>query len=326
MATMKDISKMTGLSSGTISRYINNSGYVSRESADKIQRAIDEINYIPNEHARVLYNKSSNVIGLIVPSLVNPFFAQMATVLEKNLNEKGYSIILYNTNDNSKEEAKAVNMLRGFRVDGILVGRPQNRDLLKKVDVPAVSFETEIGGDVVNITADNFLGGMQAFNALYDVGCRKILHIKGPDIFEATELRYKGFKEASNKKEDVLIETISFSNDFDTEFSVESVLGSVDLNDYDGIFVFNDIAAAISMSYITKKGFKIPDDIQVMGFDNSYLCELLSPKLSTIEQPFDEISKECVDTLISMIKNEKIEEKTIRVKTNVVLRESTKKL
>lgn len=326
MATMKDISRMTGLSSGTISRYINNSGYVSRESAEKIQRAIDEINYIPNEHARVLYNKSSNVIGLIVPSLVNPFFAQMATVLEKYLDERGYSIILYNTNDEASEEAKAVNMLRGFRVDGILVGRPQNKDLLKKADVPAVSFETEIGGNVVNITADNFLGGEQAFDTLYDGGCRKLLHIKGPEIFEATELRYQGFKEAALRKDDVLVETVSFSNDFDTEMSIENVLDNVDLNNFDGIFVFNDIAAAITMSYIAKKGLKIPDDIQVIGFDNSYLCELLSPKLSTVEQPFDKISKECVDTLIKMINKEEIEEKTIRVKTNVVLRESTKKL
>lgn len=325
MATMKDISRITGLSTGTISRYINKTGYVSKESAEKIQKAIDELNYIPNEHARVLYSKSTKVIGLIVPSLVNPFFAQMATILEKYLYNYGYSIILYNTNDEISEEINAVKMLRGFRVDGIIIGRSQNKDLIKKIDMPVVSFETEIGDSVVNVTADNYLGGCQALETLYNRGCRKVLHIKGPEFFEATELRYKGFIDTSKEK-GVDVDIITLENDFHTEFNIEKALDHICLKEYDGVFVFNDIGAASAMSYIIKKGFKVPEDIQVLGFDNSYLCELLNPKLSTIEQPVDKIAKECVETLVKMIKKEPLNNSTIRIKTNVILRGSTKEI
>lgn len=325
MATMKDISKITGLSSGTISRYINNNGYVSKESAVKIQQAIDELNYIPNEHARVLYSKSTKVIGLVVPSLVNPFFAQMATVLEKHLNDFGYSIILYNTNDNFDEERNAIKMLRGFRVDGIIIGRSQNKDLIKSLDMPVVSFETEVGGDVVNVTADNYLGGVQAFKILYNRGCKNMLHIRGPQIFEATELRYKGFLEAS-KETDANLEVINITNDFDTELNMDKYLMDVDFDKIDGVFVFNDIAAASTLAHILKLGYSVPEDIQILGFDNSYLCELLNPKLSTIEQPVEDIAKECVRTLIKMMSKEKLKDNTIRLKTNIVLRESTREL
>lgn len=323
MATMKDISKITGLSSGTISRYINNNGYVSKESAKKIQSAIDELNYIPNEHARVLYSKSTKVIGLIVPSLVNPFFAQMATVLESILNKNGYSIILYNTNDDMDEEINALKMLQGFRVDGIITGRSQNKELLKKLNIPVVSFESEIGDNVVNITANNFLGGEIAFKTLYERGCRNLLHIRGPKIFEATEKRYEGFISQAKNHSDASVDVISISEDYSTDFNIDKILDNINLKKYDGIFVFNDIAAASTMSYILKKGFKVPEDIQILGFDNSYIAELLNPKLSSVEQPVKEIAKECVKVLLKLINKEEVKEKTIRIKTNVVLREST---
>lgn len=320
---MKDISKITGLSSGTISRYINNNGYVSKESAKKIQSAIDELNYIPNEHARVLYSKSTKVIGLIVPSLVNPFFAQMATVLESILNKNGYSIILYNTNDDMDEEINALKMLQGFRVDGIITGRSQNKELLKKLNIPVVSFESEIGDNVVNITANNFLGGEIAFKTLYERGCRNLLHIRGPKIFEATEKRYEGFISQAKNHSDAIVDVISISEDYSTDFNIDKILDDINLKKYDGIFVFNDIAAASTMSYILKKGFKVPEDIQILGFDNSYIAELLNPKLSSVEQPVKEIAKECVKVLLKLINKEEVKEKTIRIKTNVVLREST---
>lgn len=323
MKTMKDISKITGLSKGTISRYINKNGYVSEKSAKLIQKAIEELDYVPNQHARALYNKSTKVIGLIVPSLINPFFSQMATIIENKLITFDYNIILYNTNDNIEEEIKALNMLRGFRVDGIVIGRSQNKELIKNLDIPIVSFESDIGGTVANITADNYLGGEQAFNTLFERGCRKMLHIRGPKYFEATEARYKGFIDMS-KRHNCNVDVVILNNDFEMGFDIGSALKNVNIRSYDGIFAFNDIGAAMIMSYLLKNGVSIPEDIQIVGFDNSYLSELLNPKLTTIEQPVEKIAEECIKVLLKRIDGEPLENTTIRISTKVILRDSTK--
>lgn len=325
MKTMMDIAEATGLSKGTISRYINKSGYVSEESSKKIQKAIDELDYVINQHARALYNKNTNVVGLVVPSLINPFFAQMATIIESKLDKYGYSIILYNTNDSREEEIKAINMLRGYRVDGIIIGRSQNKDFIKKLDIPIVSFESDIGGKVANVTANNYLGGEQAFEVLYKRGCRKFLHIRGPKIFEATEARYRGFINKS-RTFNCKVDIITMDKDFETAFDIENKLSNINIKDYDGVFAFNDIGAAITIRYILNKRIKIPDEIQVIGFDNSYISEVLNPKLTTIEQPVDIIADECINVLVERINGNPLKNQTIRIKTQVILRESTKKL
>ncbi|MBU3208978.1 LacI family transcriptional regulator [Clostridium algidicarnis] len=325
MANIRDIARESGLSIGTISRYINSTGYVSEESAKKIQTVINAMNYTPNQHARALFNSKSKIIGLVFPSLINPYFSELATSFEHLLQEKGYVIILCNTEDSREKELQALELLKGFRVEGIILGRSQCKNELNKINIPMISYESTVeNNNIITVSADNYKGGSQAFEHLYEKGCRKLLHIKGPTSFEATQLRYEGFIDSANKK-GIKPEIINFDIDFDLENKnyIDSVLDNYDMKKYDGIFVFNDIVAAQMLRYLNERHIRVPEDIKLLGFDNSYICDLLSPRLSTIEQPIISIAERCIELLFEIIDGKKVYEKEHLITTRIIQRETT---
>ena len=161
-----------------------------------------------------------------------------------------------------------------------------------------------------------------AFNHLYERGCRNILHIKGPKTFDATEMRYQGFIDGAKEK-NLEVHVIGFESDFQVKMLEENLNNIINIEKYDGIFVFNDIAAATVMKYLKEKGIRIPDDIQIIGFDNSFICELVHPSLTTIEQPIKDLGALAVEFLIDLINGEDIVIKNYLVETKLIQREST---
>ncbi|WP_205666387.1 LacI family DNA-binding transcriptional regulator [Anaerosphaera multitolerans] len=322
ISSIRDISKATGLSIGTISRYINNSGYVSKESAEKIKKAIKELDYVPNENARAIFKNRSNLIGIVVSSLSNPFFAEMAMRLEEKAFKKGYGVILFTTNDDAEKEREALKLLKGYRVRGIITTRTQLKDVMANLKMPVISFETEVNNEIITVSADNFKGGQLAFNHLMDKGCQNILHIRGPKNFEASELRYEGFKSEA-KKHNKNFDIIRFDSDFHVSYNLEKNIGDKDITKYDGIFVFNDIAAVLILRYLLERGVKIPEETKVIGFDNSYMGALLYPSLTTIEQSVDGISSKCIDLLVDLIEGKEVKATRFYDPVKLIQREST---
>lgn len=322
MSSIRDIAKATGLSIGTISRYINKSGYVSKESANKIDIAIKKLDYVPNEHARAVFKNKSKLIGIVVSSLSNPFFSEMTMHLERKAQEKGYGVILFTTDDNKEKEKQAFRLLKGYRVRGIIATRTQLKSEIDKMKIPIISFETEVNENVITVSSDNYGGGALALNHLVDKGCKKILHIKGPSNFDATEERCRGFVDEANKKR-INVDIIQFDSDFNLEYSLEKMIKDFDISKYDGIFAFNDIAAVLITGYLLEKGIRIPEDIKIIGFDNSYIGDLIYPKLTTIEQPVDKISSKCIDLLIDIIEERKVKQKQYLEPVKLIERKST---
>ncbi|MEN1759890.1 LacI family DNA-binding transcriptional regulator [Anoxynatronum sibiricum] len=290
MASIRDIAKSTGLSISTISRYINSSGYVSKDSAELIQKVIDEMDYVPNRNAQAIFNKKSGSIGLVIPSLVNPFFSEMATIIGNKIQDDGYGCVLCFTEDIPEKEEDALDLLKGYRVDGIIVARGRSVDKIQKLSIPVISFESIIADEIITVSADNYQGGRMAFEHLYEEGSRKMIHIKGPKGFIAPEERCKGFLDASADK-DVAVEVLELSTDYLLEEDLDKALNQVDFRMYDGLFVFNDINCIHVISYLRRQGLSIPGDLQVIGFDNSYLSEMNLPRLTTIEQSPQEIAQ-----------------------------------
>lgn len=322
MSSIRDIAKVTGLSIGTISRHINRSGYVSEKSAEKIQKAIIELDYVPNEHARAVFKNETNLIGVIVSSLSNPFFAEMTTHLERKAQSKGYGVIICTTDDDPERERQAFKLLRGYRVSGIISMRTRLRNIIKKINIPIISFETEMNEDVITVASDNYEGGKLALDYLYDKGCKKILHIKGPFDFRATESRCEGFSDEAKKK-NIDIDIIQLDADFSLGSKLDDMLTNQDILGYDGIFVFNDIAAVLVMGHLQEKGKRIPEDIKVIGFDNSFIGELVYPKLTTIKQPIDEIASKSINLLVDIIEGNEVEKKQIVLPVELLERDST---
>lgn len=322
MPNMRDIARLSGVSIATVSRYINNNGYVSDEVKDKIQQVIDELNYKPNALARAIFTKSSRTIGLMVPNISNPFFNQMALTIEKYANNNGYSIFLCNTEDNPEKEKNYINILQSHRVEGIIIARSQCKEEYSTIDIPVISFENHISDNIITVASDNYNGGRIAFEHLHNCGCKKILHVKGPSTFEATEDRYRGFLDAAGEK-NVSIDSFEFESDFQVKMLEDSMEEIDQISKYDGIFVFNDIAAAVVMRFLLAKEINIPRDLQIIGFDNSFICEVLKPSLTTINQPVEEIGKVIIDLLIKLINGEEVECRDYTLGTSLIKRETT---
>jgi len=321
-SSIRDISKATGLSIATISRYINDSGYVSSESAEVIKKAIKELDYVPNENARAVFKNSSNLIGIVVSSLSNPFFAEMTMHLEEKAQERGYGVILFTTNDDIDKEREAIRLLKGYRVKGIITTRTQLKSEMSKLKTPIVSFETEVNDKIITVAADNFKGGQLALKHLLERGCKKILHIRGPKSFEAAELRYLGFQDEA-KRQNVNFDIVQFDSDFHVAYNLEENIGDKDITEYDGIFVFNDIAAVLILRYLLKRGVNIPKETKVIGFDNSYIGGLSYPSLTTIEQSVDGIASKCINLLLDLVEGKNIKEKRFYDPVKLIQREST---
>lgn len=322
MSNIRTIAKIAGVSIATVSRYLNGTEHVSDEVKLKIQKVIEEVNYKPNALARAVFTKNSKTIGLMVPNISNPFFNQMSSVIEENANNNGYNILLCNTDDNIEKEKKYLDVLQSHRVAGIVVARSQCKEEYKNIDIPIISFENHISDDIITVSSDNYSGGKIAFEHLYESGCRRILHIKGPKSFEATEERCRGFFDAAKEKK-LEIDFIEFESDFQVEMLKENIEKLNTINKYDGIFVFNDIAAATVMKFLKMKNTKIPKDIQVIGFDNSFICELLHPSLTTINQPIQELGKATIEILIKLINDEKVPVKDYLMEVKLINRGTT---
>ncbi len=323
MASIRDIAKKTGLSISTISRYINSSGYVSPKSAERIQEVIAELDYIPNRNAQAIFNKKSGSIGLVIPSLVNPFFAEMATIIGNRIQDSGYGCVLAFTEDDPNKEAAALDLLKGYRVDGAIIARGCNLEELKKLNMPIVSFETIISEDIITISANNYQGGRLAFEHLYEKGCKKLLHIKGPNRFEATENRSRGFQEAG-KDSGVQVDVLALNTDYLLGEDFDAELGKVNFSNYDGIFVFNDINCIYVIHYLMRQGFSIPEDIQVVGFDNSYLSSMNLPSLTTIEQSAVEIAETTYNCLVDLINGSCQSTEDQQIPVQLIKRETTR--
>lgn len=322
MANIREIAKKAGIGIATVSRYLNDTGYVSEESRKKIQKVIDELNYTPNALARAMFTKNSKTIGLMIPNISNPFFNQMASIIEKYANSKGYTIFLCNTDDNKEKEKSYLEVLQSHRVAGIIASRSQCKEEYKNIDIPVVAFENHILDNIPTVSSDNYNGGKMAFNHLYEKGCRKVLHIKGPVSFEATELRYKGFLDAAIAK-DVEVDFVELQGDFQVKMLEADIDSVKSICDYDGIFIFNDIAAATVMRTLIKRGVRIPQEIQIIGFDNSFIGELLYPSLTTINQPIEELGSTIIKLLIKLINGENVPTQDYIMETKLIKRETT---
>lgn len=317
MANIRDVAKKAGVGIATVSRYINDDGYVSNEVRGKIQNAIDELNYKPNALARALFTKSSMMIGLIIPNIVNPVYPELATGIENRAREKGYNIVLSNTEYSKKNEHDIIEMLQRHRVDGIIVANAQCSDEYINSEIPVVSIEKRISNDITFLASDNFKGGELVAEYIIKNDLKKILHIKGPDNITTSLERFKGFE---SKLNEAGLKFDSIEGIYGEDIS--SIKNS--LSNYEIIFVWNDDLAISLMSECYKIGLNVPDDIQVIGFDNIYYSSKTSPALTTVGQSIPKMGETAVDLLIEQIQNKKALVKEYIFDIEFIQRSSTK--
>ncbi|WP_332628555.1 LacI family DNA-binding transcriptional regulator [Halalkalibacter flavus] len=311
MVNIKDVAKKAGVSVTTVSRVINNRGYIGKETRKKVEKAMADINYSPNQIARALQKSQSYLLGVIVPDSEHPFFAELIKNIELYAYKNNYKLLLCNSLDEAEKETNYIGMLRENRVDGIIMcSQTLDVEEYRKVDLPIVSFDRIMSNDIPYVGSDNFNGGRVATKHLIESGCKKLLHLSGPlDLDMLPNRRSDAFKLVCMEhdipykiiEEEYSRDTFSFFGQHE-EFIEEKV--SKELLTYDGVFCSNDILAYALYIHAQKRGIKVPEQLKIVGYDfNSFTRMLQKPKLTTVKQPVDRIGRELCSTLINMIED-----------------------
>ncbi len=326
MPTIKDVALKSGVTVTTVSRVLNNRGYISEATREKVNAVMKELNYQPNEIARSLFKKKSGLIGLIIPNVGHPYFAELTQYVELHAYASGFKVILCNSYRDGVKENDYIDMLRRNQVDGIIMGS-HTLDYARflSLKMPIVTLDRFFSEDIPSVTSDNFRGGILATDLLIRKGCRKLAHISGPlSLSTQANRRFDGFKETVEKAgiPYVIIETaLNRFEDDEYREKTETLLN--DHPDIDGVFCSSDMIAANFIQAARGKGFRIPQDIQVVGFDDIRMASLLTPALTTIRQPIEDMARTAVDILRRMVDGE--EHQTMHLlPVELIERDSTK--
>lgn len=323
MPTIKDVAKKANVSVATVSRVINNTGYVNHETRKIVEDAIHELGYVPNELARSLFRKKSNIIGLIVPHISTYFFAELIESIEDAVTRSGYKLMIFNSKDDMELEKKYLNVLNQYNIDGlILVANTKSAKSYLQLKIPILTIDHIIDKSVPSITSDNVQGGELAAKLLVQSNAKKVIHFRGPSDLITVVDRARGFYQVIDEHN---ISCYSFDLDFKTPDIKDIEMFIKKHPDVDGIFCSSDIIAIYVISVLSKLGYKIPEDVQVIGFDNIELSDVLLPKLTTIAQPIQEIGIEAIRKLNKLIQKEPLGELHSMLPVTLVSRETTKK-
>lgn len=314
MKTIKDVAKKAGVGVSTVSRFLNKKGYVSETSGKKITAAMDELNYYPNAAARSIKNKKSNTVALLIPSISNAFFPELAENIENRLAEYGYKMILCNVNDDRQKEEKYIDMIISNQIDGVISSTGYISQRLLDSEVPIVSTDRidVKNTQVVCVTSDHYGGTIKAVEHLIDGNCKRLLHLHGDLNVETALIRNNAFIDTCIK-EGIYYETRDVKSDFDIEY----------IKSFDGVFLWNDIVAIRFMRKCLENNIRIPEDIQVMGFDNIALSKLIFPQLSTISQSISGLGQTAADVLIKIIESDESDFENIILETSLKKRSTT---
>ncbi len=325
MSTLKDVAEKSGVTVTTVSRMLNGRGYISEKTREKINEAMRELNYKPNELARALSKKRSNFIGLIVPSASNMYFCKVIDCVEHLVTGSGYKLLLCTSNNEVKKELEYFDMLSASKVAGvILASHTQNIDLSIAIDAPIISVDRIISPRIPSVCSDNYQGGILAAEHLIAKGCRKLAHISGSSYLnmEANK-RFFGFKEVC-EKEGVPYVAVDATEEQFLSMQYENIINSlIDSNpDIDGIFTSNDIIAAQVINICSKRGIRIPQQMKIVGYDDIDLCKFCTPSITTIHQPVSDICQRAVESIV-LKQDKKSIPTSVTFPVTLVEREST---
>ena len=260
MPGIKDVARRAGVGVATVSRVINNSGYVSEESKDKIEKAMKELDYMPNELARNLFRNKSGIIAVLVPALEHPFFSEFVNQVESALHEKGYKTMVCSTAKNSEYETEYLQMLKKCVVDGIITGvHSLNVDEYLINDMPIVALDRYIDDRIPIVSVDHRHGGIMAAREFIRCGCKKVVQLQGAKKVQSPALERHEYFQRELKKAGIEVYTYEMEwNKFDTEYFAQVVKEVYDMYpDADGMFG-TDLVAMLFEKYALSKGRKIP--------------------------------------------------------------------
>ena len=336
-ATLKEIAKELGVSISTVSKALNGSPEISEPTKQRVKEYAKLKNYKPNVIGLSLKNRRTKTIGVIIPNILNSFFAKVFTGIEKVADEKGYNIITCISNESIEKEINALEMLSNGTIDGFILSISEESQKLEKFGhfnsiinegTPIVMFDRisdEVNCDKVIV--DDFESAVNATEHLIKTGCKRIALFSTIDNLSVGKLRAKGFYKAIESKGIEIDKNLIILTENNEDFDAKTK-NFFDKNNVDAVFALDEHAAVSTIKLGIKKGLKIPEELSVIGFADGVWSRRMTPSLSTVSQHGPEIGEVAAQMLIDKLesKEEDLAFKTTIIKTELRQRDSTRKL
>ncbi len=325
MATLKDVAREAGLTVGTVSRAINNRGYVSEKTRKRIYEVMKELDYQPNEMARSLATQRSRLIAVIVPHIEHPYFMKLISCLESAAYERKYKLLLFSSKGREEREEECVEMCKSSRVAGVIVcSGSLHMDKFMNLGCPVVTIERSIGGGVIGMESDNYEGGVLATKHLIEQGCKNLLHIAGVESEDMpAQQRHIAFEEVCRKYQVNYQTVYSKWENYHSLNYYQTISDALEkYPEIDGIFASSDVIAAEAIQICRRKQIIVPDQMKVVGFDDTNVAVLTYPSITSIHQPIEEIAQEAVLSILDTTEGKIIATRKM-FPVNLIKREST---
>ena len=296
--TMKDVAREAGVALGTVSKVMNGIP-VGESYRVRVEKAVAKLNYRVNSYAKGLKTNKTYTVAVMVPNLVSPFFAKLVNALNRQLALRKYRMLLYATDYDPAQEQEYVIMAEQQKVDGIIC-LSYNPELKVSENVPMVSIDRYFGAQIPCVSSDNYGGGRIAAEKLYENGCRNLAFMRiGSRLTNEPNKRKDGFISACEALG--VSFTLKIVDDGTPYAAFEEFLREhthAGVPDFDGIFCVTDSLAYQTVRSLRAMGVRVPEDVQIIGFDGARLFGDQDLFCSTIVQPVEEIAETCVDMIL----------------------------
>ncbi|SFF32394.1 LacI family transcriptional regulator [Kosakonia radicincitans] len=305
---MKDVARVAGVSTSTVSHVINKDRFVSDAVREKVEAAIKTLNYAPSALARSLKINQTRTIGMLITASTNPFYSELVRGVERSCFERGYSLVLCNTEGDEQRMNSNLETLMQKRVDGLLLlctetHQPSQEIMQRYPSIPTVMMDwAPFNGDSDLIQDNSLLGGDMATQYLINKGFTRIACITGPLDKTPARLRLEGYREAMTRAGLTIREGDEIESDFEFGGGFDAMQTLLAMNERpQAVFIGNDAMAVGAYQALYQAGLKIPQDMAIVGYDDIELARYMTPPLTTIHQPKDELGELAIDVLIHRI-------------------------
>lgn len=337
MITLKDLAKELNLSVSTISKSLNDSYEISEPTRNKVKELAKRKNYKRNKAAVSLRKSKTKTIGVIIPNILNPFFARLLHNIEKGAAKYDYSIITCISNESLEKEKKSLELLTDGSVDGILISVAKETQRLNEVahlkevidsKLPMVMFDRVVNSiECDKVITNDYKAVFEATNYLIKEGRKNIVLLNSLNQLNANKIRVNAYQDAVKQSKVYVKKPIVIEIPNDDRIAVNLAKFIEKNSDTDAIIAIDYTLGAVALNVLKNKGKKIPEEVSVIGFSSKHIIVLTDPKLSTIAQQSRQISREAVKALIERIEEKDASEsKTIIINTKLEHRETTKLL
>lgn len=312
MITLKQLAKELKVSISTVSKALNNSEEISKETIKRVKKLAEEYNYKPNKVALSLKNSRTRTIGVIIPSILNPFFARVLYGIEKEASKQGYQIITCMSNESLEKERNSIQLLANGSVDGFILAASEETQIQNSIEhlnnsikqgLPVVMFD-RVANDLQcdKIIIDDYNAACNATNKLLSKKRKNIALFTTINNLSVGKLRVNGYKKALFDANIKFNESLILKINKEEEAYPE-ILNFIKSNKIDGIVAVDNSSGIMAINIATDLGIKVPEDIAVIGFSNEMLSNYSSPKLTSIDQNSEEIGKMTVNLLVDRLEN-----------------------